>query len=59
MKIEIKKTHSHGIDLLTIDQLILQIEDGGIYRYYMYPPFVRDQFSVNENNQIEDDEKSP
>jgi len=59
VKIEIEKSYSHGIDLFTENQLILQIEEEGIYRYYIYGDFPRKSFSIGSSCQIEEEEKSP
>ena len=55
MKIEIEKSHFHRVDLVTENQLILQIEEGGISRHYMYP--LQKSFSVTYTGQIEDERK--
>ena len=56
MKVEIEKNHSCGIDLFVGDHLILQVEKGGVYRYYMYQSPIRESFSITLLGQIEDEE---
>ena len=56
MKIEIDKSDCQAIDLFTKNQLILQVEKEGIYRYFIYQ---RNGdiigLSVDQNYQIEEE----
>ncbi len=55
MKIVIEKSLYQGIDLFTLNQLILQVEKRGIYRFYMYESSDRKHFSINFDCQIEEE----
>ncbi|KKL86177.1 hypothetical protein LCGC14_1947360 [marine sediment metagenome] len=56
MKLEIEKSHCQGIDLVTKNQLILQVEKAGVYRYYVHQQsVVPNGFRVDRNCQIEEE----